>query len=167
MWHHAFWEQAKSDWEAYRAIQSLPLDDCHSLHYLQMATEKLGKAMLLARGVDIAQIRSSHKAFPRFLQLAARHPALAYQFEMSPRQFLEYVKGLLPLASAIEQLSPALAHDGPNAEYPWQESSGTIQIPALYHFPVSIQLEQPKGRKVLRLIQALLEQFEILFVKKK
>jgi len=122
--------------------------------------------MLLARGVDITQMRSSHKAFSRFLQLAARHPALSHQFEMSPRQFLEYVKSLLPLASAIERLAPALAQDGPNPEYPWQESSGIVQIPALYRFPVSIQLEQPKGRKMLRLTQALLEQFEGLFVKK-
>jgi len=38
MWHYAFWEQAKSDWKAYGAIQSLSLDDCHSLHYLQIAS---------------------------------------------------------------------------------------------------------------------------------
>lgn len=166
MWHYAFWEQAQSDWKAYRAIQSLPLDDCHALHYLQMTTEKLAKAMLLARGTDISEVRYSHKGFLRFLQLAARHPALPRQFNMPVRQFLEYVRSTLPLAGAIEHLAPALAQDGPNSEYPWQETTGTIRIPASYQFSASAQLKQPNGRKLLRLTQALLEQFESLFIKR-
>jgi len=166
MWHNAYLEQARSDWRAYLAIQGLSLDDCHSLHYLQMTTEKLAKAMFLARDVNIRKTRTSHKAFLRFLQLAARHPALPHKFNMPAKQFLEFVKSLWPLATAIEQLAPALAPDGPNAEYPWEEPSGAIQAPASYPFPAAMKLKQPTGRKLLRLIKALLDQFEYLFVKK-
>jgi hypothetical protein len=69
-------------------------------------------------------------------------------------------------SDAIEHLAPALAQDGPNTEYPWEGPSGSIRAPASFSFPASAQLKQPNGRKLLRLLQALLDQFDILFTKK-
>jgi hypothetical protein len=44
----AFYEQASSGWHAYELLaRSADLPRCHSLHYLQMACEKLGKAYRL------------------------------------------------------------------------------------------------------------------------
>jgi hypothetical protein len=67
MWHDGYLEQARSDWDAYGTLSTSSLPDCHVLHYLQMATEKLGKALLLAGGTDIEAVRRTHRAFTRFL----------------------------------------------------------------------------------------------------
>lgn len=165
MWHLAYLEQARSDWKIYKTLKDLSLDDCHALHYLQMTTEKLAKAMLLARGAEIKQIRSSHKAFLRFLQIAARHPSLPRLLKIPAKQFLQFTRSLLPLADNIQSLAPALARNGPNVEYPWEEPSGMIRVPASFRFSVSVQLRQPSGRKLLRFIKVILERFETLFVK--
>jgi len=166
MWHDAFLEQARSDWRAYEAIQNLSLDECHVLHYLQMATEKLGKAMLLAEEDDIKKVRTSHKAFIRFLHVSARHPIVQEHLQMSAQQMRMYIKSLLPLAQEIEKLAPALAQDGPNAEYPWMDPSGSIHIPAFFQFSVAQQIKELKGRKLLRLTRFLLDRFYAVFVPK-
>ena len=166
MWHEAFLKQARSDWRTYEAIQGLSLDECQALHYLQMATEKLGKAMLLTEGEDIKKVRMSHKAFIRFLQVSARHPAVREYLGMSAQQMRTYIKSLLPLAEEIEKLAPALAQEGPNAEYPWMDPSGLINVPAFFQFPVTQQLRELRGRKLLRLIRFLLNQFYTVFIPK-
>jgi len=106
LWHDAFLEQAKSDWKTYEAIQRLSLDTCQILHYLQMATEKLGKAMLLAEGIDIIKLRTSHKAFTRFLHLVARKPGVQNYLRMSARQLRAYIQNLLPLAAEFDLFVP-------------------------------------------------------------
>ncbi len=85
---------------------------------------------------------------------------------MPARQLHEYVQRLLPLVDEIEKLAPALAHEGPNAEYPWADPSGAIHVPALFHFPATIQLKQPAGRKLFSLTRLLLDRFYILFIPK-
>jgi hypothetical protein len=165
-WHEAFLEQAKSDWRTYEAIQRLSLDACQILHYLQMATEKLGKAMLLAEGIDITKVRTSHKAFTRFLQMIARKPGVQNHLRMSARQLHVYIQSLLPLAVEFEKLAPALAKDGPNAEYPWTDPSGSIHVPASFPFFATSQLKGQAGRKLLNLIRLLLDRFYILFIPK-
>jgi hypothetical protein len=166
LWHEAFLEQAKSDWRTYEAIQRLSLDACQLLHYLQMATEKLGKAMLLAEGIDITKVRTSHKAFTRFLHLIARKPGVQNHLQMSARQLRAYIQSLLPVAVEFEKLAPALAKNGPNAEYPWIDPSGSIHVPASFQFFVVVQLKGQTGRKLLSLIRLFLERFYMLFVPK-
>jgi hypothetical protein len=166
LWHDAFVEQAKSDWRTYEAIQSLSLDTCQVLHYLQMATEKLGKAMLLAEGVEITKVRASHKAFLRFLQIVSRNPEVQELLRMSTQQLRSYIKNLLPLAEEIEKLAPALAQDGPNAEYPWADPSGSIHVPASFQFSAAFKLTEPTGRKLLHLTRLFLDRFYILFIPK-
>jgi len=36
---------------------------------------------------------------------------------MNARQLQAYIQGLVPIADQIERLAPALAQNGPNAEY--------------------------------------------------
>lgn len=166
-WHGAFLEQAKSDWRTYEAIQDLSLDSCQVLHYLQMATEKLGKAMLLAEGEKITKVRTSHKAFLRFLQIISRNSEVQEHLQMSAQQLRSHVKNLLPLAEEIEKLAPAIAQDGPNAEYPWADPSGSIHAPASFLFSATEKLSEPQGRKLLQLTRLLLERFNILFIPKR
>ena len=59
-WMNAFLQQARSDWQAYNLVDHSTLPSCHAMHYLQMATEKLAKAALLAGGMKPEELRNSH-----------------------------------------------------------------------------------------------------------
>jgi len=170
-WSEAYLLQVRSDWQIYQTQQQ-PVSDCHSLHYLQMATEKLGKAFLIAGGNASASVHTSlvsfarnsalasktnHKAFVRFLQVAAHNPDLQRLLQMNRRQLRAYIRSLLPIADEIERLAPALARGGPNAEYPWETPAETIHATATYRFPFSRQLRTPKGIKLLTLITIIFE----------
>lgn len=157
MWAHAYLEQARSDWETYTVVSENDCAACHELHYLQMTTEKLGKAALLrSRTADLEDVRKTHKAFVSFLKVTARNPNIQEELSMSGRQLREYVIGLLPLADQIERLAPTLCQGGPNAEYPWETPSGEIMAPSLYNFSIAGDLSHPTGRKLLKLITVIL-----------
>ena len=90
IWSEAYFLQARSekplrpsaslrDWQVYQTIQRQPVPECHSLHYLQMAAEKMGKAFLIAGGNAPASVHTSHRAFVRFLQVVAHNPDLQKQ----------------------------------------------------------------------------------------
>jgi len=76
MWAEAFLAQAKSDWQIYAKLKRANELSCHVLHYLQMATEKLGKAYLLAGKTTIDEVENSHLAFTRFLRFISRNGKL-------------------------------------------------------------------------------------------
>ncbi len=62
-----FLVQARSDYDVFRLLREQPrarVPECHPLHYLQMSTEKLGKAWDWGRG----QGSLSHKALVAFLE---------------------------------------------------------------------------------------------------
>jgi hypothetical protein len=65
----AFYEQASSDWQAYELLaRSADLPRCHSLHYLQMACEKLEKAYRLrSPSADVDTIVTRHVGFTKFV----------------------------------------------------------------------------------------------------
>ncbi len=60
-----WWEQAKSDHEAFVLLRKHSIGQCHSLHYLQMVTEKIAKAYLWRKGAP----PKSHAGFVQFLRL--------------------------------------------------------------------------------------------------
>ena len=108
-------------------------------------------------------VRGTHRAFVRFLQLASRSRTLQAEFGMNARQLRAYIQGLLPIADQIERLAPALAQNGPNAEYPWEVPTGQVLTPASYSFPVTQNLREQNGRKLLLFIKILLDKFDHLF----
>jgi hypothetical protein len=83
MWSEAFLTQAKSDWQVYEHLNETGFPACHALHYLQMASEKLAKAYLLAGISEIEDVRSTHRAFTRVLQLIARSKRLERELQMT------------------------------------------------------------------------------------
>ncbi len=115
-WHEAYLLQARSDWQVFQILQQQPVEECHSLHYLQMVTEKLGKAFLIAGGNAPAKVYTSHKAFVRFLQVVAYNSDLQKQLRMTRPQLRAHIRSLLPIADEIEKLAPALARGRPNTE---------------------------------------------------
>jgi len=163
MWHKGYLEQARSDWIAYNTLQVGSIANCHTLHYLQMTTEKLGKAFFLVGGTPLDAVRRSHRAFTRFLQLVARNHGLQRELGMTGLQLRMHIQQLLPIAYEIERLAPALAGGGANVEYPWESPSGTINVPASYNFPVSSTLQSPRGRNLLKLIKVTLHRFYLFF----
>jgi len=164
VWANAYLEQARSDWATYQVIVKNTCAACHELHYLQMTTEKLGKAALLRSGtVSVDRLGRTHKAFVSFLQLAARNHNLQRGFSMRGQQLRLHIQGVLPIAHQIERLAPTLSQDGPNAEYPWKTPSGEVLAPACYVFPVAEELRGPEGRKLLKLIQIILNRFDVYF----
>ena len=164
MWAEAFLEQARSDWLIWKLIREQEVPDCHAMHYLQMTCEKLGKAFLIAGGtISPKQANSSHIAFKRFLQVASRNHVLRNLLKMTASQFKAHVNQLLPIAEAVERLTPALAQDGPNVEYPWESPNRQIHIPVNYNFPVVNELRRPPGVNLLKIIDLVQQQFYRLF----
>jgi hypothetical protein len=74
-----------------------------------MTCEKLGKAFLIAgRSISPQQAKTSHVAFKRFLQVAARNPALQRLMEMSSSHFLQK----FDRTAAAHAAAPANGHCG-------------------------------------------------------
>jgi hypothetical protein len=113
-----FLVQARTDFAVFELLRMRPdLPACHPLHYLQMATELLGKA----HGWKTGSNAGSHKAFRGFLRgLSTNRQAqnqLGYENQNESWEHLIRKSG--PLAERVERLAPALTPDGPNPEYPW------------------------------------------------
>jgi hypothetical protein len=145
-WRTAHLKQARSDMAMFEPIREHPL--CQRLHYLQMATEKLGKAYLADGNQRPPQV---HQAFVRFLRVCRDMADLHSACRMSARQFRAYIASLLDTARKIEALAPVGGVDKPNPEYPWQEN-GRIIAPVDYPF-AQYQLTHPKMAKLLWLVR--------------
>jgi hypothetical protein len=127
-----------------------------------MVTEKLGKAYFWRTN---RPPRRGHASFVRFLQALDDRPApdvrrIAQLLGFGRPDDLEnWIPRVAPLAYELERLAPALAMDGPNAEYPWL-SDALVSAPASYEFPVWVELtESGRGRDLLRIIDAAVRRF--------
>src|ERR1017187_10553540 len=67
-----WWRQACSDHALFVQLRGVGASECHLLHYLQMATEKLSKAYLWRSGKPPPK---SHTGFVRFLKALLDRPA--------------------------------------------------------------------------------------------
>ncbi|MCH8963600.1 MAG: hypothetical protein IIB58_01460 [Planctomycetes bacterium] len=162
-WKGAYLVQAKADYQVLELLLKEEIAACHWLHYLQMCTEKLGKAVALAGGQPFSQIRFSHKSFVQFLRTVPRNHAIQKHLDVTSKILRASVNGVLPVAHAIERLAPALAKDGPNPEYPWETSGGTVVAPTEHAFSVATDIRKPQGRKLLTLVQVAMDRFDQFF----
>lgn len=158
-----WFEQVRSDHEILILLRRDGARPSHQLHYLQMVTEKLGKAYFWRSG---NAPRKSHASFVRFLQAIDDRPAadrtrIAKLFGFSrAKDFENWLPTVAPLAYDLERLAPALAGDnGPNPEYPWPWAA-PANAPTLHDFAVWKQLtETGRGRQLLRIIDEAVRQF--------
>jgi hypothetical protein len=158
-----FLAQARSDLAAYDGLCRLKdLSPCHQLHYLQMLTEKIARALRMAAGVSNAH-EASHKAFSKLTAILERSDFAAKRLAMDKASYRHFVKRAHGLAREIEQLAPAIG-TGPNVEYPWEgrDDSGatTWHVPAEYPFPVYLRLRQADGVNLLKLVRILINDFD-------
>jgi hypothetical protein len=151
-----FFRQSASEMRVFERLRPLingnSLEQCHGLHYLQIATEKLSKAYFLRRG----PIKNSHKYFSKFwraLPTAGRvRRALGYADSRVYRNALLTVASLV---ARIEELAPDLAAQRPNPEYPWPEPSYE-HAPADFRFPLWNQIEFGQdGQLLMHILQVL------------
>ncbi len=120
--------QAKADMVVFeRFWKDSTLPACHALHYLQMATELLGKAHAWKNGPKT----DTHRAFVGFLRSLATNRAAQKQLGYAGKNenWGHLIRKSVPLAENIEDLAPALALDGPNPEYPWPRANPQIAPP--------------------------------------
>src|SRR5438128_2189537 len=112
--------QARTDFAVFELLRKQPdLPACHALHYLQMATELLGKAHAWKHG----QPNKTHRAFARFLRSLSTNRQAQKQlgYEGQNENWRHTIRKSVPLAESIEDLAPSLSRDGPNPEYPWPD----------------------------------------------
>ncbi len=156
----AYAEQSRSDFAVYQ-VQLQSAEECHRLHYLQMACEKIAKAYRLRDPVSFnPDDLYSHAVFSKFIVgfLKSTPTRNRYQSQDSKRRQMEgYAKSL---ASEIERLAPALDRENrpDNAEYPWMIGE-TIFVPCRYAFPVSLLLGEQGGRDILKLIEIAIKNY--------
>lgn len=156
-WHEAYLAQARSDELIRKQFAATRVSYCHRLHYLQMVTEKLAKAMLTQPGGD-KPAPTSHTAFVRMLQVMKGRPDIREGLGfIDAKLFRNYIDSLLDLASRIQALSPDVAglHQ-PNPEYPWEDPlTHHVQAPVDYDF-AQFDPRDPKMIKIDRLVSDLL-----------
>jgi hypothetical protein len=158
-----WWEQTLSDHSILRILRRAGVSPCHQLHYLQMVTEKLGKAYFWRKGTPPPK---SHASFVRFMQALDdrssndRERIAKFLGFGKAQSMQDWIPKVTPLAYELERLAPSLAGDnGPNPEYPWPRKSPTT-APVLYAFAVWQTLtETTRGHQFLKVIDAAVMMF--------
>jgi hypothetical protein len=156
-----WWQQARSDHRVFELLRGQGVAQCHSLHYLQMATEKIAKAYFWRSGSPPPKSHAGFVQFLRFLgQVQQRdRDRIANLFSFGRfTDFQGWIRAILPIAYALERLTPDLANDGPNPEYPWpHKQPGTA--PASHDFAVWASLISVQGRNLMRFIHKAVDHF--------
>jgi hypothetical protein len=156
-----WWRQAKSEHDIFIMLRGQGVEQCHSLHYLQMATEKLAKAYFWRSSTPPPK---SHAGFVQFLRFLGHirlrdRERVANLFTF--KRFLDFqswIRKAQPIAYDLERLAPDLSNDGPNPEYPWPHANPQ-HLPALYNFTVWALLKSGPGRDLMRVIQIAVDRF--------
>ena len=135
-----FCVQARTDFVVFSLLRDqAELPACHALHYLQMATELLGKAHAWKHGPCV----STHRAFVGFLRSLSTNRKAQKQlgYEGQNESWRHLIRKSVPLAERTEDLAPALALDGPNPEYPWPRNAPKV-APAEHVFEIWHELRK-------------------------
>jgi hypothetical protein len=160
-----WWRQVQSDIDVLELLKKdfKRYPPCHQLHYLQMVTEKLGKAYLW-RSKNPPD--KNHASFVLFLRALGSvsisiRPQVARIFGFSRfDDFQAWLRQILPLAYQLQRMAPQLAEDGPNPEYPWPHSA-PLHVPAEYDFGIWHELNTGRGRQFIQVITAAVKHFEL------
>src|SRR5579862_172631 len=156
-----WWQQAKSDHDAFALLRREGGAECHLLHYLQMATEKTAKAYFWRSGSPPPRSHAGFVQFLRFLGQVqkSKHQRIANLFSFKKfTDFQRWIHAVLPIAYQLEHLTPDLANDGPNPEYPWPHKK-PIAAPVNHKFAVWASLMNSQGRDLMRVIRIAVDRF--------
>jgi hypothetical protein len=158
-----WWQQAQSDLTLFRQLRHLGAHQCHLLHYLQMATEKLSKAYFW-RTAKVPP--KSHIGFVRFLKALLDRPASELKWIAKalgfgrPEDLKKWFSNIQQLAYGLQNIAPAEAGNGPNPEYPWPHEA-PAHYPAGHEFFLWEQLcNTGQGRKLMEIIDRAITRFD-------
>jgi len=156
-----WWKQAKSDHDSFMVRRGHGIAQCHSLHYLQMVTEKLAKAYFWRSGTPPPRSHAGFVQFLRFLghirQKDRDRVANLFSFNRFT-DFQNWIRTVQPIAYDLERLAPDVANDGPNPEYPWPHAAPQ-QTPVEFNFPAWTSLTSGQGRDLMRVIRIAVNRF--------
>jgi hypothetical protein len=140
-WQEAFHAQAHSDWRIYEKLNQDPdAEDCHKLHYLLMASEKLAKAHLSAENNPPS---TSHLTLKGFLHQCGNNPRFRSYIntKSTSAQFRSYITSMKLVADHLLSLVPTSNTTMMNVEYPWANNHGLVIAPCTHSFmgiPVNV-----------------------------
>lgn len=157
-WADAFAMQSRSDFGVYLALP-VDVEECHRLHYLQMAGEKIAKAYLLRdTGAALENAMTSHIAFGRFANIMLRTSSATARYQGKDAWLQQTVRRVRGLAREIEKLAPSVdrQQSPANVEYSWAEGE-SIVIPCRHFYPVTGMLREPGGAEFLGLLQEAID----------
>src|SRR4051812_11497463 len=114
---HHWWRQAQSDFEMFNVLRRNSAAECHLLHYLQMATEKLSKAYLWRTGKAPPK---THTGFVRFMKALLDRPSKDLKWMVKlfgfdrPEDLYNWVSTgqIQTLAYELQNMAPAEAGNG-------------------------------------------------------
>lgn len=157
-----WWSQARSDHAVFVQLRRAGVHECHLLHYLQMATEKLSKAYLWRSGHAPPRV---HTGFVRFLRALLDRRAeldrISAELGFGRREDLDHwVRNVLALAYSLQNIAPAEAGNGPNPEYPWPHEA-PANCPIRHTFTLWYQLSNTgQGRQLMEVIERAIARFD-------
>ena len=157
-----WWQQASSDFDIFLQFRRRGNPVCHTLHYLQMSTEKLGKAYLWRKNTHPP---TNHAGFTQLLQGlgqvrgAKRRQHISTLFGYGRfRDFRSWISTIMPIAHEVQRLAPSFANNGPNPEYPWPHQQPSNN-PINHTFCVWDDLTVGQGRGLMIFIQDAVREF--------
>ena len=160
--------QSQSDFRVYRALlQSadlLEIEECHRLHYLQMACEKIAKAYRLRDTISFSEEDLySHVVFSGFIQTLLKAPQIKDRFRANDAKRRHLERYARSFAREIEKLAPAVdrTQTPANVEYPWVEEQ-VVLIPCQFSFASLSKLKDADGREFLKLIEIAITDYETI-----
>lgn len=124
-----------------------------------MATEKLAKAYFWRSGSPPPRSHAGFVQFLRFLGQVRQKDRVRLASLFSFNRFADFqswIRNTLPLAYDLERLTPDLASDGPNLEYPWPHAQPRF---APVNHMIWTALASRHGRDLMRFIRLAINRF--------
>ncbi len=159
-WADAFAAQSRSDFQVYLTLPA-GVEECHKLHYLQMAGEKIAKAYQLRdTKAGLENAMTSHVAFSDFAGAMLMSASERKRFQGKDAWLRSTLKSVKDLAREIEKIAPSVdrQQSPANAEYPWAEGE-SIVTPCRYFYPVTKSLRDKGGAEFLKLLQETIDSY--------
>lgn len=153
-WAKALARQADADFRLWQRLQlESTVAECHRLHLLQMACEKLAKAYHYNAGTNPAALQSSRNWVAKTLPTIMRE-MYRRRGRRVPRHNDYIMRHAKQLAREIDLLAPSVDDDGrrpDNCEYPWDQG-GRLISPLDHSFPALRLANAPHGRAFLKAV---------------
>jgi hypothetical protein len=175
--YQAHLQQGLSQLRMYEFLAGQPSEvapEAHTLHFLQMATENIAKAVFLRSG-NPGWDKFRHAAFsaiPHHLRVCHVATKLGWKDFNAYQRFM---RDIMPLCREIEQLHPQVGGSGaqptavenPNVEYPWpgrhKHGHEIWYVPASFQFGLLARMRRSLGLQLIGFLHVLIDRFETVF----